>query len=204
MSQRTTGWRSIFSLPLIYRLAQRSIGSENVRSTVAESYLKHRSGDRILDIGCGTGDLVEHLVGADYVGFDPSSEYIDAARARFGDRARFAVAGVTEMEFEDGTFDLCVAKGVLHHLDDDLATSLFRDAARALRPGGRLVTIDPVFASGQSRVARFLAGRDRGENVRTLEQYQALATDSFDDIEAITRHDLLRVPYSHAVLVATR
>lgn len=204
MAQKTTGWRRILSIPAVYRLAQCGIGSPNVRRTLVERYLRPDEGDSVLDIGCGTGDLVEYLAGTHYVGHDPSSEYVAAATERFGASGTFLVGGVGEIAFEPGSFDLAVAKGVLHHLDDDVARALFDEAADALKPGGRLVTIDPAFDADQSRVARFLASRDRGQNVRTVDAYRALAPSSFSKIEATLHDDLLRVPYNHAVLVATR
>jgi SAM-dependent methyltransferase len=204
MAETTTGWRRVFSIPTVYRWAQRGIGSPNVRRTLVEVYLRPSDGDRLLDIGCGTGDLVAHLSSVQYVGHDPSADYVAAAEQRFGEAGTFLVGGVGEVTLEPGSFDLAVAKGVLHHLDDDVASALFDEAAAALRPGGRLVTIDPAFDPGQSRVARFLASRDRGQNVRTIDGYRALVPPTFTSIESTLHDDLLRVPYNHAVLVATR
>lgn len=204
MAQKTTGWRRIFSIPAVYRAAQNGIGSPNVRSTVVERYLRPNEGDRILDIGCGTGELVDFMPVVDYVGHDPSGEYIEAAKQRFGERGIFLEGGVGEVDLVSESFDLAVAKGVLHHLDDDTARSLFDEAVRALRPGGRVVTIDPTITNGQSRIARFLASRDRGQNVRSPDDYEALVPKAFTSVEVTVHHDLLRVPYSHAVIVATR
>ena len=204
MAEKTTGWRRVFSVPAVYRLAQRTIGSPNVRRLLVDQYLQPSDGESVLDIGCGTGDLVEHLSNVRYVGHDPSAEYIAAADERFGANATFLVGGVGEVPLDPESFDLAVAKGVLHHLDDDIARALFEEAAAALRPGGRLVTIDPAFDAGQLRVAKFLASRDRGQNVRTLDEYRALVPTSFSKVEATLHDDLLRVPYNHVVLVATR
>lgn len=204
MTQRTNGWRSVLSLPGVYRAAQGAIGSNNVRRVLVERYLRPEPGQRVLDIGCGTGDLLSWLPDIDYLGHDPSLDYIDAARSKFGADGTFVVGGVGEVEIEPATFDAAVAKGVLHHLDDETARALFAEAARALRPGGRLVTIDPAYLVGQSPIARFLASRDRGRNVRTADQYRALVPESFFGVEVVEHHDLLRVPYSHAVMVLAK
>lgn len=203
MSQRTTGWRTVFSSPTVYRFAQRSIGSDTVRQAFVRDYVRPSPGDHLLDIGCGTGDLAGMVADVEFVGHDPSADYVESARAAYPD-AEFHVAGVGDFEPEPGRFDICVAKGVLHHLDDGLARELFAEAHRALRPGGRLVTMDPVLADGQSPIARFLALRDRGENVRTAEGYRSLAAPTFESVESAVRHDMLRVPYSHALLTCTR
>lgn len=204
MAERTSGWRKMFSVPAVYRLAQRAIGSPNVRRALVEEYLKPSAGDRMLDIGCGTGDLLDFLDDIEYFGYDLSTEYIEAAIRTFGHRATFLQGAVGEAAIPDGDFDIAVSKGVLHHLDDGEARELFQEASRVLRPGGRLVTIDPTYEDGQAKIARFLASRDRGMNVRTLGDYRALTVGLFSAVEGTTRHDLLRVPYSHAILVATR
>ncbi len=137
-------------------------------------------------------------------GYDPSAEYIDAARERYGDIGQFFVGEVGAVELEADSFDICIAKGVLHHLDDDAAVALFSEAARVLRPGGRIITMDPTFTDDQARIARFLAERDRGENVRTPSGYEQLALEAFEQVDVQVRHDLLRVPYSHALLTSTK
>ena len=154
--------------------------------------------------GCGTGDIVELLGAVSYVGYDPSAEYIESARQRHGSRGTFSVGEVGSVDLRDDSFDICIAKGVLHHLEDDAASGLFAEAARVLRPGGRLVTMDPVFADDQPLIARFLAERDRGQNVRRFDEYEQLARTAFGDVDGQVRHDLLRVPYSHALLICTR
>lgn len=204
MTERTSGWRAAFSIPAVYRAAQRMIGSPNVRAALVDEYLRPVDGDAILDIGCGTADILDHLPSVTYFGHDPSADYIAAAIERYGDRGTFRVGGIGAVPVDDGAYDLVLAKGVLHHVDDELGNGLFDEAFRALKPGGRVVTIDPVYDPGQARIARTLASRDRGENVRTLDGYLALVPDGFATVESTVRHDLLRVPYSHAVVIATR
>ncbi len=161
-----------------------------------------RSGETILDIGCGTGTFLEALPeGVVYTGFDVSGEYVAEARTRFGDRATFVHAAVGEKpELGEGCFDLVIAVGVLHHLDDPEAVSLFELAARSLKPDGRLVTIDPVYTEDQSRMARWIISRDRGRNVRTQDAYEALIPSGFGRVDPEVVSDLSRIPYTHLVM----
>jgi SAM-dependent methyltransferase len=101
---------------------------------------------------------------------------------------------------EPASFDIVMANGVVHHLDDASAMRLYRLAHAALKPAGRFVAVDPAFAEGQSLLARILVGNDRGKFVRTSEDYAALASRVFPDVKVSVRHDLLRVPYTHAIL----
>jgi SAM-dependent methyltransferase len=134
------------------------------------------------------------------LGFDPSESYIEAARVRFGQDADFRVGTVSAPPPLQGGFDIAIAIGVLHHLDDAEAGTLVDLAREQLRSGGRLITLDPVLVDGQHPVARALAKRDRGEFVRSPEEYAALANGRFESVQ-ITRHDdYLRLPYTHLAM----
>jgi len=105
-------------------------------------------------------------------------------------------------EFEP--FDLIMAIGVLHHLDDQEAELLFQVAHGALRQGGRLITCDGTFVSGQSLTARTLLKLDRGRHVRSPEAYEAIARRVFPCVEASVHHDLNSFQYTHCVMNCTR
>ena len=92
--------------------------------------------------------------------------------------------------------------GVLHHLDDDEVLAALQTAKTVLASDGRFVSVDPTFADGQHPIGRFLASRDRGQHVRTPNETEALVTQVFNDVSVRTRHDLLRVPYSHVLVEA--
>jgi SAM-dependent methyltransferase len=156
----------------------------------------------VLDLGCGPGDLVRYLGDVLYVGVDVSEAYIERAGRLYGDRAEFRVGDATRLDDDLRGFDLVLAFGVVHHLDDEGALRLFAGAADALVPGGRVVTVDPALADGQPRAARFVISRDRGNNVRTAEAYARLAEGALRDVTVRTRGDLLRIPYTHCVLEA--
>jgi SAM-dependent methyltransferase len=140
-----------------------------------------------------------------YVGFDQSEDYVTAARRRFGDRAEFRVAEVASVPpFERESYDVVLAKGVLHHVTDEDARRLFRLAHDALRPGGRLITVDGCFHDRQSGIARKVTAMDRGEYVRPAGDYEQLSGAVFDRAAVDVRDDLLRIPYSLAIGVFTR
>ena len=93
-----------------------------------------------------------------------------------------------------------LAYGVLHHVDDERATRLFALAHEMLKPGGRLATADGCYTSDQSKLARWLVSRDRGQFVRDHSHYLRLAATSFSKVIATVRHDLLRIPWTHILL----
>ena len=97
-------------------------------------------------------------------------------------------------------FDIALASGLLHHLDDENSIKLLKTINNVLKPGGRLVTLDNIYIKNQSYIARYLISKDRGHNVRTLEKYLELGNTVFTNIEYQIIHDLLRVPYTHIVM----
>lgn len=196
--------RSLLARPAVYALFRRLVGRDSSRLSYAREHLRARPGQRVLDLGCGTGDILEFLPPVRYVGFDISSDYIEHARRRFGERGEFHCRAVEEdMSVELGVFDLVIAHGVLHHLDDTEVTGLLRVARRALTPGGRLVTFDGCFTPDQSAAARLVVSLDRGEHVRDAPSYERLARGVFEDVRSFVRHDLLRIPYTHIILECT-
>jgi SAM-dependent methyltransferase len=204
MVERNTGLRGLLARPAFYDMFQRAIGAPGVRRRFVDEFVQPKPHSRVLDIGCGTGELLEALTDVEYVGFDPNASYIGSARARYGDRGRFEVGNIESVDAATlGGFDRVVAFGVLHHVDDAAARRLIDVAAAVLETGGKLVTFDPCFSPRQSRWSRALVARDRGGNVRTPEQYRDLAARTFSDVRIHEHHDLLRIPYSHTVVEAS-
>lgn len=193
---------SLLSIPAGYRLFSRLVRG-NAWETYLAEYIKPVPGEKVLDIGCGPADILDYLPQVSYTGVDLSPEYIESARKRFGSRGRFwcnDVGSVVGLEAERGTFDLVLATGLIHHLDDQQAASMFDLVRRALRADGRLVTFDGCYVPGQSPIARWFLGKDRGQFVRTREAYARLASATFGKVELHLRHDLLRIPYTHLIM----
>lgn len=101
---------------------------------------------RLLDIGTGTGRLLEVLAPrvTSALGVDASKAMLALARARLA-RAGLAhcavrLADMYRLPFADAGFDVAVLQMVLHHADDP--AQVLAEAARILRPGGRLLIVD--------------------------------------------------------------
>jgi ubiquinone/menaquinone biosynthesis C-methylase UbiE len=94
------------------------------------------AGRRILDAGCGSGNLSGALRdrGAIVTGFDSSAEVLGLARKRLGDDAALHTADLgSPLPFPDAAFDDVVASLVLHYLED--WTSPLAELRRVLTPG---------------------------------------------------------------------
>lgn len=200
MTQTTSGMRAVLSAARMYDVFQDLTGARRARRRFADEYIRAGTGDRILDIGCGTGAILESLPEVEYWGFDLSPAYIATARKRYGARGTFSCRDVSQAGPSDlPRVDLVLALGVLHHLDDPASLGLLRLAKAGLQAGGRLVTWDPCYVEGQSVLRRLIIGMDRGRNVRDERGYRSLCEAVFGSIQGHIRHDLLRIPYTHAI-----
>ncbi len=204
MAQITSGIRAALSSPAVYDGFQWLMGGRVGRTDFAQHMVRAAAGMRLLDIGCGTGELLDYLPpGVHYDGWDISEAYIEAARARFGARGTFRCGLVTEADIAaESPYDVVIASGVLHHLDDREVGALARLAQLAVRAGGRFVSIDPVLTPRQHPLAQFLIQRDRGQHVRAPHQYLDLVQPAFSTASGIVRHRRW-VPYTHWMMEAT-
>jgi ubiquinone/menaquinone biosynthesis C-methylase UbiE len=104
-------------------------------------------GERVLDIGCGTGYFSRHIapvVGPDgtVVGIDPSQPMLDYATQHAPANCTFQAAGAEDLPFEDASFDLIVSSLAFHHIPSEHRGDAVREMFRVLRPGGRLMIAD--------------------------------------------------------------
>jgi SAM-dependent methyltransferase len=134
------------------------IDEDGIGLQYAEDYLDHLTrslgterldGQRLLEIGCGTGYLLSRLEqrGAQVRGVEPGPQ-AEVGAARYGlpvDRGFYPAVDV------GGDYDLVVLYCLLEHLPDP--TALLRDVHRAVRPGGRVLVAvpdeEPYIASGE-------------------------------------------------------
>jgi len=190
---------------MVYSMFGWLIGGNRGRSILVKEYIRPKEGDYILDLGCGPGDLVAYLPPVEYLGIDASDKYIQAARRRFAGKATFFCEQISTTTLKKTAyFDIVLALGLLHHLNDEEARQLFQVAMAALKPTGRLITLDGVFVENQSAMARWIISKDRGQYVRSKEDYLHLAAQVFPKISVNIRHDLLQIPYTHIILECTR
>jgi demethylmenaquinone methyltransferase/2-methoxy-6-polyprenyl-1,4-benzoquinol methylase len=101
-------------------------------------------GMRVLDVGCGTGALLEDYLGAgcEGHGVDLSPAMLDQARSRLGDGAELHLADAADLPYPDGRFDLVVAATLLHELDETTRRAALEEMARVLADDGRVLVID--------------------------------------------------------------
>ncbi|WP_227982811.1 class I SAM-dependent methyltransferase [Nocardia spumae] len=135
------------SLLPFYDLLTHLVGMPKIYDTLLD-YAALRPGDQVLEIGCGTGNLIVRAKRAQptivAVGSDPDP--LALARAQRKARGligiRFERGYAQRLPFPDGTFDRVLSSLMWHHLPDDVKTAAAQEIRRVLQPGGSLYLVD--------------------------------------------------------------
>jgi SAM-dependent methyltransferase len=114
-------------------------------------------GDRVIDVGCGPGNYTRRLAVAAgtglVVGTDASAAMVEAAARRDGAKnSAYLRADASALPFDGETFDLACCVGVIHLVEDPMAT--LDEIVRVLAPGGRLAIMATCARGGRPRHVR--------------------------------------------------
>lgn len=182
---------------------------KNMNRVLAER-VRIQPGERVLDAGCGVGGSSLWLAkerDVDVVGITLAAKQVamargHAARRGLADRVRFEQADFTATPFPDASFDIVWAVESLCHAPRKAA--FYREAARLLRPGGRVVVADfvrvarPVDQTGERLLHEWLEGwavpdiDTPGEHLGHLAE-AGFADAQLDDVTVHTRPSLRRL-----------
>lgn len=183
------------------------IWSRYVRRSVTLTlpYTAVNAGQRILDVGCGTGQFLEQLdrrtPGAALIGIDLTPPMLHVARLRLLGHADVMIAEASRVPFASGTFDVVVSTSVIHYLPPPTVPVL-REWLRSLRPGGSLVIADWCRDYVNMRVLDHLLRRidpAHGRVLTAMELRSALIEAGYTDVEVRRR----RMGWFWGMVVAT-
>lgn len=208
MAEGNIGARSLLRFAFIYDLYQWLVGSRAARDRLFATHLPLSEGCVLLDIGCGTGELLEYLPAhIRYTGVDINPHYIELARKKYGSRGRFEhidVSDIDRLALPQGSFDVVVLYGVLHHLNDEEVRSVLSFARSMLQSSGVVFTVDGVYLEDQSWIKKFILSKDRGHYVRFDHEYKKLARAIFPNTETFVERNSLRIPTDYFVMRMTK
>jgi ubiquinone/menaquinone biosynthesis C-methylase UbiE len=98
----------------------------------------------VLDVGCGTGELLVRLAAkypnARLSGLDPVPEMLAVGRTKLSENVDLRAGWANELPWPDGAFDVVVSCNMFHYISHPVAA--VQEMERVLRPGGRFVITD--------------------------------------------------------------
>lgn len=167
-----------------------------------------RVGERdVVDVGAGTGAFARRLagLGARVIGIEQGAAPLAAARAEAPVNGERFVEGVgQELPLPDGSADIVTFLFSLHHVPVPLQTRALAEAARVLRPGGRLHVIEPVAGGPYFELLRWVENETevRAAALEALKEAPKIGFDlvhqgayphieRFADFEEFTRRAVL-------------
>jgi SAM-dependent methyltransferase len=193
------GWLKI---PSVYNLFSAAVGGNVLRRSLIRNHVRAHPGDKVIDIGCGSAQVLRYLPDVDYIGIDINADYIAFARRTYGSRGTFLVGDTKSLRGEPRfkNADVVMAFGLLHHLDDEEAADCLQFAYEALKVNGRFVCHEACWIPNQGAFSKYIMSVDRGRSIRTEEEYRQLAGKIFNKVDAFVNTNPLRIPYVTIVL----
>lgn len=165
---------SLSSKPQLFSFLRKIIELDFIRQKkiIRDAYREQGCG-RVLDIGCGTGEFAPLFDRENYCGIDISPAYILFARkAR---RGNFQVMDAKKLSFPDGNFDFVLIMAVLHHLNDEDASGVLKEARRVVKDQGTVLLIeDAEIPHLMNPLIAFVQSKDIGNYIRPPQNYRNL------------------------------
>ncbi len=131
-----------------YDLIAKLLGADQARRTLLDQ-APLRSGDHVLDIGCGTGTfatlLKQHYPTVEVIGIDPDPKVLARAKRkaeRAGISVRFDQGFADTLEYPAATFDTVFSSFMFHHLQGEVREKTLREVRRVLKPGAPFYLLD--------------------------------------------------------------
>jgi ubiquinone/menaquinone biosynthesis C-methylase UbiE len=153
--------------------------------------------DQVLDLGCGTGEFSTFIPPQQYTGLDIDKKYIDFATKNY--KRKFLVGDARKLPFADKTFSKIMVIGVFHHMSDELSSAVLSEVKRVLKDDGEFLFMEDLESPDDTFFTKRLHKLDKGEHIRSTEQYIELVEPFF----SIKSADKIRsglLPYQVLIL----
>ena len=144
------------------------------------------NGQSVIDVGCGTGTLLDYLTPKDYLGVDVNPDFIKLAQEKYP-TYEFKVLDMIKEKFPKKNFQYIFIMNVLHHLGDDKILQMFAKIKK--RQGFQELVI--VESKPKNFLGKILGNFDAGRNFR---EYNDLLKIIKEDYK-IKKTKIIRAPF---------
>ena len=204
MSQRKNQLYNLINNPIVYKIIQRLMSGTSFRNNIVKKNIT-KNNLKILDIGCGPAEILDHIPNCEYYGYDIDQRSIKYAKKKYHQRNyNFFCKKFNKSELKKlPKFDYIIFFGILHHLNNNEANKMLNLCKKKMKKKSKLLTEDPIFLDKQNIIARFLIAKDRGTNVRKKKDYMNLLKKHFKIIKPKITHQLF-IPYTWFTTICTK
>ncbi len=169
--------------PVLFNLVQFAVsGRQEKTRRIIRRVLRLRSGEPLLDVCCGTGEFADVARGP-YLGIDINPQYVAYAASHYGQGAghperSFLADDITNRSFAARglSFPKAMMINSMHHLSAEENRQVLAAVAQVVTERFVIIDMDPTPGN---LVSRFLAGQDRGNYIRPLNEQVALVAAHF-------------------------
>ena len=204
MSQRKNQIYNFINNPLIYKIIQGIMSGTSLRNSIIKKNIK-KSNLKILDIGCGPAQILEHIPQCDYYGYDIDNRSIQYAKKKYHQKNyHFYCKKFNKTELKKlPKFDFIIFFGILHHLSNKEVYEILKLCKKIMKKNSKLLTEDPILLENQNVIAKFLIKKDRGLNVRDKQEYINLLKKHFKKIKNKVTHQYF-IPYTWFTTICSK
>jgi ubiquinone/menaquinone biosynthesis C-methylase UbiE len=162
------------SKPMLFSFLRKIIELNFARQKkIIRSAYREHGGGHVLDIGCGTGEFAPLFDRGNYCGIDISPAYISFARKTR--KWNFEVMDAKKLSFPEKSFDFVLIMAVLHHLNDEDASNVLKEAKRVVKDQGTVLLLeDAKIPHLMNPIIAFIQSKDIGNHIRPAQNYRNL------------------------------
>ena len=145
-----------------------------------KNIIKHRlvvqRGDRVLDLGCGTGEFSYLFPPESYTGIDIDPSNIAYANRHYKEK-QFLIADGRKLPFGQHSFDKILVVGILHHLDNTECSEVLGEIKRVLKPGGSVLIMEDT--KSDFWLTGLTHRLDQGAHIRARDDWRRILSSIF-------------------------
>lgn len=169
---------SLLNNPKFFNPFSKYFGDQGIVDEVVREETGSSGSVKILDLGCGTGNLSRLFPPMNYIGVDSDEKYINFARENY--KREFHVMNASDLKFSGDAFDMVFSKDLFHHLKDDEFVKVLSEIKRVLKPSGKALIIEISYRMADDLLYKKILRRlDRGEHIREFSALERFVRSIF-------------------------